>query len=90
MEIAKTIEGLLSEKEVIETIKKLNAGTDINMASMMIGEVYTYCFACNDGKEITKQEVISYLNDRILDFKKPEPEREEARAETLMKAMAKW
>ena len=53
--INKTIEKLLNDKEIKNLIKNHNySNMQIFNASDIIGEVYTYCIACNDGKDITK------------------------------------
>ena len=61
--IDKKIEQILNSEQIKEKLSQIGRGTvaPVSIVSLLIGEVYTYCFVHNDGNDLEINDVIDYV-----------------------------
>ena len=61
--IDKRIEQILNSEQIKEILSQIGRGrvAPVSIVSLLIGEVYTYCFVHNDGNDLEINDVIDYV-----------------------------
>ena len=92
--IDKRIEQILNSEQIKEILSQIGRGrvSPVSIVSLLIGEVYTYCFVHNDGNDIEINDVTDYvknMRDAYYEYNGSEEHMLDIRTKEIAKSIAR-